>query len=68
MADDLKPCPWCKRNGRVYTNYAKDKANLLFQIRCENPRCKVKPHTTIYKSKSRAIAAWNNRRKDDDIA
>jgi len=56
----LKPCPFC---GKLpYLIY--DVHNGIFEIGCNNRRCKVIVYTNEINEKQKAIAAWNKRTEE----
>ena len=56
---ELKPCPFCGRNGRL-KNYDNGKT---YRIVCENYLCPVESFT--YHTAQEAIDWWNRRVNDD---
>ncbi len=63
MSEELKPCPFCGRPARLFTNYRTGTPSGVglhrHQVLCENQHCGQGPDR---KRKVDAIAAWNRRK------
>lgn len=58
---ELKPCPFCGREARIYMNDS-DLDNIMWYCMCANDRgCNVMPITLDQYSKEEAADAWNTR-------
>ena len=58
---ELKPCPFCGGEARIYMNDS-DLDNILYYCICTNDNgCGVLPITLDHYSKEEAAAAWNTR-------
>ena len=51
----LKPCPFCGSTPEV------DRLDGEWIVSCENPGCRIYPHTSGDDLVDDAIAAWNER-------
>ena len=57
MSELLKPCPFC--GGKAYLIH--EESDGLWEIGCNNLRCKLFVYTNDIYDKKKAIAAWNRR-------
>ena len=58
---ELKPCPFCGGEARIYMNDS-DLDNILYYCMCTNDRgCNVLPITLDHYNEAEAAAAWNTR-------
>lgn len=65
MADEpqVLPCPFCGEDAswsdtRPFRNIGDD---LVYQLGCSNGSCHIGPYSHVFKTKAKAIAAWNTR-------
>lgn len=64
---ELKPCPFCGGEARIYMNDS-DLDNIMWYCMCTNDRgCNVMPITLDQYSKEEAAAAWNTRHVEPAI-
>jgi hypothetical protein len=58
MTEELKPCPFC--GGKPYIIH--QEFDGLWEIGCNNRRCKLVVYTLDVFEKGKAIAAWYKRK------
>jgi len=59
MTDNkLMLCPFCGGEAVLKSD---DKLNGYYWVRCCGGKCNVMPETAVFKTKKKAIAAWNRR-------
>ena len=58
---ELKPCPFCGRDGRIIRVYG------YFVPYCTNESCILYKIDVCYDTKEKAIEAWNRRASDEQI-
>lgn len=56
MSDKLKPCPFCKKKGKIFERWIGDSVKPYYQPGCED-------HTLDYlaDTEEEAIEVWNRR-------
>jgi hypothetical protein len=60
----LKPCPFCG----IVPQLARDHDGTV-RLACQNCRqCAIQPCTRWYPSETEAVAAWNERRRQEEVA
>lgn len=59
--DELQttPCPWCR--AQPYMAINEELGRKLFQLKCKNANCLVRPSTDWLASKKALIKGWNKR-------
>jgi Lar family restriction alleviation protein len=63
MNEELKPCPFCGKKGKLHTIPGSPR---FWKVDCINWDCAGM--TKCYRSKELAIAAWNKRATEDGHA
>ena len=56
--EDMDPCPFCGATPEIV-----DQGWYL--VACKNPKCHIKPYTTLKETKTDAINLWNKRATND---
>ena len=59
--EKLLPCPFCGSEDDVKVFSRISSGYKLYGIRCENRYCLVNAETVTFKTKDKAIEAWNRR-------
>lgn len=61
--EEMLPCPFCGGEAEIFQWYIKGTANRMhYNVRCRDCGC-VRKHKE-YKTRRKAIMAWNRRRKN----
>lgn len=67
MADNLKPCPFCGGEPKVYTDYQKsvdvEEPELVWRVMCGKLNCALL--MSHFKTEEEAVATWNRRAEND---
>ena len=57
---NVKPCPFCGELPDV--EYFDDIKK--YWVTCNNPKCRIQPHTDAHASKAVVVREWNRRKED----
>lgn len=60
---DLKPCPFCGVLPAV--DHWFNTKKMMYQVRCMNDKCRIKPWTDYHCARSVVVREWNRRANDE---